>query len=386
MTQRNLREVATRRPEHRLLLALARTKMSEGQQEALRKLLATAQDWRIVLHAARGHRVAALCYPQLLAAGGCAAPPEILEGFRRQAIATAARNLRLASRLAEVISNAERAGIELVPYKGPVLAEMAYGNLGLREFVDLDFIVPQRQLAETAKVLGELGYRSATPALVEEGSPIPGEYVFLADEGDFQIEVHTEFTLRHFPVPPDLESLMCTLRPVSLAGRPVFTFSREDTLTLLAVHGSKDFWAQLLWICDIVALVREAGFDWDRALAQAGRMRCRRMVNVALLLAGDMLDAPIPASMKRRAEADAVAGEHARWVAERLFAPRPIAPWGQVRYRMRMVEGFWPGMRYATRLATTPGADDWNRVRLPGRLRFAYSLIRPLRLFRGQNS
>jgi hypothetical protein len=305
--------------------------------------------------------------------------------FRAEAMATAARNLRLAAKLVEITGRAEAARIALVPYKGAVLAEMAYGNLGLRQFVDLDFILPHRELRSAWSLLEGLGYRPANPALARPEAPIPGEYVFLSPENDVQVEVHTELTLRHFPAPPVLDPLLAAREPVVLAGRRMLTFSPEDTLTLLAVHGAKDFWAQLLWFCDIAYLIKTPDFDWERALACADRMGCRRMVNVALLLASGTLGVALPDNVARAAAADTGACAQARWLAGRLFAYAPLGAREQLRYRMRMVEGFWPGVRYVARLATVPAADDWNSVRLPARLGFAYALLRPFRLLRGRN-
>ena len=339
-------------------------------------------DWPLVVQVARAQRVAALCYETLQQLEPMTVPGEVAAAFRADAMAIAGRNLQLAAKLQEITEASDRSGIALVPYKGPVLAEMAYGNPGMREFVDLDFILLHRDLSAAWKLLEGLGYRARNPALAQAGAPIPGEYVFRQGKSGVQVELHTELTLRHFPSPPDLAPLLGSRESVMVAGRSVLTFSREDTLTLLAVHGAKDFWAQLLWICDIAWLVSGPGFDWQAALERADGMRCRRMVNVALLLASGVLEAVIPEDVIAAARSDAGAAAQARWLAARIFAPRPISPFEQLRYRMRMVNGFWLGIRYAARLAMTPSADDWNAVPLPARLKFAYSLLRPLRLLR----
>jgi Uncharacterised nucleotidyltransferase len=375
---------AASRPEQRLLLACVGAPLSPDRLESITALICRPLDWPFVLGTAREQRVVALCYPVLQEVGRAAVPANVMTTLRGEAMATAGRNLRLAAKLVEITARAEAAKIALVPYKGAVLAEMAYGNLGLRDFVDLDFILPHRDLRATWDLLEGLGYRPMNPALAAPGAPIPGEYVFLSTE-NVQVEVHTELTLRHFPSPPDLDPLIAAREAVKVAGRRVMTFSREDTLTLLAVHGAKDFWAQLLWICDIARLVQAPGFDWARALNRADRMGCRRMANLALLLAHETLGAVMPENVLGAARADGAARAQAQWLAGRLFAFRPLGRREQFRYRMRMVEGFWPGVRYVARLATMPAADDWNTLRLPAPLGFAYALLRPLRLLRRRN-
>lgn len=377
-----LSESESLRIEYRLLLACAEVRTSPHVRERIATLVQQPLDWLLVSQAAQAHRVAALCYPALQELSPSAVPAEVIATFRRGAMAIAARNLRLASKLVAIVAGAERTEIPLIPYKGPVLAEMAYGSLGLREFVDLDFILPHDHLPAAWKLLEGLGYRPANPALAAPGAPVPGEYIFVAPENDFGVEVHTERTLRHFPAPPDLQSLLGACEPVTLVGKGIRTFSPEDTLMLLVVHGAKDFWAQLQWICDVSWLVQSPGFDWDQALDRCERVGCGRMTHIALLLAAQTFGAPMPLKALRTAQADAGAREAARWLFRRLFATNPIGRLEQLRYRMQMVEGFWPGLRYAGRLATTPAVDDWNSLSLPAPLGFAYALLRPLRLFR----
>jgi len=376
---------AALRREHQFLIACSCAPPTPGRLGEIAARLQFSLDWAFVLEAARAQRVMALCYPVLQGLAGAAVPPDIVAAFRAEAMATAARNLRLAAKLVEITGRAEAGKITLVPYKGPVLAEMAYGNLGLREFADLDFILPHRELRSAWNLLEGLGYRPVNPALAAPDAPVPGEYVFLAAGNDIMVEVHTELTLRHFPRQLDLKPLLAAREAVPLAGRRVMTFSREDTLTLLAVHGAKDFWAQLLWICDIGRLVETPDFAWARALDRADRMGCRRMTNVALLLANETLGAAMPEDVLGAARADAGSRAQAQWLGGRLFASGPLGRRDQLRYRMRMAEGFWPGVRYVARLATTPAADDWNTLRLPAPLGFAYALFRPLRLLRRRN-
>lgn len=368
-------------PEYRLLLACVSAPI-QPKHETIDALLHGPLDWQRLLETARAQRVAALCYPVIEKFARASMPGDLMEAFRAEATTTAARNLRMAARLLEIDERAAHAGIPLVSYKGPVLAEMAYGNLGAREFIDLDFILPHRHLRTAWDLLERLGYCAASPALAASDAPVPGEYIFLSPKNDVGIEVHTEYTMRHFPVPPDLDPLIAAREPIPVTGRRVLTFSREDTLTLLAVHGAKDFWGQLLWICDIARLVEHPGFDWQKALGQTERMGCRRMTNLALLLASETLGASVPGNVLELARADGGVQSDARWLMRRLFTTGPIGRWEQLRHRVRMVQGFWPGVRYAARLATTPAADDWNALRLPAPLGFAYALLRPLRLFR----
>lgn len=368
------------RPEIQLLKYAARTRIGPRAQRPIEQLLSQSFDWGYFRQAAVNHGVAALCYAHLLAACPGLMPDDQMEWLRLHARSVAARALQLASKLVEIDAQAERAGIPLVPYKGPVLAELAYGNLGSREFVDLDFILPHGRLREAWDLLEDLGYRPANPAPAAENAVVRDEYVFVSNEKSVHVELRTELTLRHFPSSPDLAPLLAARVPVTLAGKRVLTFCPEDTLTLLAVHGAKDFWARLLWICDVAWLVQTPGFDWDCALDRSAEMGCRRMTHIALLLASESLGTPMPRKVLAAVQEDAKARTTARWLIQQLFAAKAMQRWEQLRYRMGLVEGFWPGLRYAARLGTAPATEDLQTFPLPQKLSFLYRLVRPIRL------
>jgi len=50
-------------------------------------------------------------------------------------------------------------GIREIPCKGPVLAEIAYGSLAPREFLDIDILVPRQEIFRARDVLIEEGSR-----------------------------------------------------------------------------------------------------------------------------------------------------------------------------------------------------------------------------------
>ena len=101
-----------------------------------------------------------------------------------------------------------------------------------------------------------------------------------------------EKTLRYFPAPLEWEGFRTRMEAVLVGGRSVRTFSVEDLMVLLSVHGAKHFWNRLSWICDIAELAQiPRGVDWELSEKLARRMGCRRMWLLGLSLAHEMLDA-----------------------------------------------------------------------------------------------
>ena len=208
------------------------------------------------------------------------------------------RNLLLTSELFRVLGVAR--GVRTTPYKGSILAARAYRDIALRQFADLDIIVPHCEITDAHQVLLDLDYRSELDEK-ETREPLHAGGPFLASTHITMKHAGrtSSFTLRQrydtSPQPLDLEALLSRRETIAFAGGEAPTFSAEDLLVLLSVHGSKHFWDRLGWIADIAALLQSPGeADWESAIERARRLGTERMVFLGAELARVLLDAPLP--------------------------------------------------------------------------------------------
>jgi hypothetical protein len=362
--------------------------MSPAILEEIRELLARPLDWPYILSEASENSITPLFDRAIRAASPDAIPPEFAAQLKGASRANTVRCLFLTAELNKIIDLFQAAGIHAIPYKGPVAAQQAYGDVTLREFEDLDIILRQRDLPKAHEIILRLGYQPKFPWILSPGaaaSLVPGEYNYRDVARRSMVELHTELTLRHFPVVPDLDDFSQHLVPAELSGHTVRTFSVEDALPILCIHGSKDFWERLSWIADISELIQShSALDWDQVERRAESLRAQRMLHLGLALAADLLDAPLPPEIVRRTKADAVAATIAGEVQQRLLSREfPVLDAkGRLQFRRRMVPGAIAGWRYAFRLAVVPAEEDWLMMRLPVPLAPLYIALRPLRLLR----
>lgn len=324
----------------------------------------------------------------LVEAGAGNAPPGFLSRLQSEGRESAIRALFLSEELIRVLRAIRQDEVPAIPYKGPVLAARAYGNPTLRQFDDLDIVIPQRFMPIVFEQMPALGYLSKLPrgrfAAADPGA-IPGEYVFVHRENRAMIEIHTERTLRHFPKVPDLNAMIRRATVVQVNGKEVPAFSREDDLLMLAVHGAKDFWARLIWIADVAELVKlSPPIAWTDLFTRANEMRIGRMLRLALLLPHKILELPLSPQADCEIRKDRMAVRLARQVRSQLFRSTQSLEgvWLRSLYRIGVAEGLWNGLRYWVRLSTAPAQEDWALLDLPRPLKRSYAILRPLRLWR----
>ena len=377
-----------------MLVACACKQMDAAQQKHFNGLVAQPLDWTFLLKLANENGLLPLLHKHLTEAATGSIRPDVLEKIAQANRQSALRSLFLTAELLRILDTFRQREIRAIPYKGPVLAQRAFGSSSLRQFEDLDIVTPQRFMPAVYDAMQSLDYRARLPRerFVAEGSrAIPGEYVFVHRVNRAMVELHTEWTLRHFPVRPDIEAMARRSTVVPVDGKDVAAFAAEDELLMLAVHGAKDFWSRLIWVADVAEIVKQSPkLNWQKVIAEAKRLKASRMSNLALSLAREILDLTLPPEIVGQMEADATVKR-----LTRRFVRHPVdgeaIPEGAFQrslYRIRMVEGLWNGLRYWMRLSTAPAEEDWAMADIPRRFSKSYAFLRPFRLWKkyGQRS
>jgi Uncharacterised nucleotidyltransferase len=377
---------ALRRPEHRLLLLCARTRVGGEAAESLKRLAASTLDWDYLYLLARRHALLPLLYWQLNATAAGEVPPAQLGRLRDEFRLHTARNLYLTGELERVVTLFEAEGVPVVPYKGPSLAAYAYGNLTLRRYVDLDVLVHMEDVARAKELLARRGFQPRlrlTPAqervLLRSQHNLP----FTREDGLLLVELHWELAQRRYASAASEESLWSRLVDVKLGGREVKGLSAEDLLLSLCVHGTKHLWERLAWVCDVSELLNaRPQLDWPFVLRQARETRTERMLLLGLRLARELLDARVPAEVRARADAEPSVESLAGQVTARLFdgvEHRPAGLLEQVGFNLRARPGLAERLRYFS-FIFTPTDADLAALALPSNLSFLYYFLRPFRL------
>ena len=150
-----------------LLCALACAELSPERRERIANWDLSALDWSEVLRLAEYHGVLPLAARNLIELGR-GLSTEVERSLRSAYETNLRRNLWFAAELARIMQHFERRHLLALPYKGPVLAQSLYRDLGLRSFSDLDFLISPADFERAKQALAEIGYRPAadlTPAV-----------------------------------------------------------------------------------------------------------------------------------------------------------------------------------------------------------------------------
>jgi len=247
-----------------------------------------------------------------------------MQRLRTAAHTTARRNLRLTSELLQILDALHGLDIRCIPYKGPVLAAMVYGDISLRQFADLDVIVPERDATRALALLSERGYHYAKET--------EKDVTLRSDEAGIDLELHWAITTTREPVQIPAELVWRDLRTFSVAGRSVLANSYETLLLLQCFHGAKHLWERLGWLCDIAEIVRaQPALEWSRVIEPATALGARKTLFLGLSLARELLGAEPPSDVVRLMQREPGLGALSDQVTGWLRSEHPI-PRGELEH------------------------------------------------------
>jgi hypothetical protein len=374
------------RAEHELLLRCARTNSTEQNRERIHQLASTGIDWSYFFQIARRHSVVPLVYRQLQQHAPTLIPGETLRTLKLHYQENSARNTVLTAELCRLIKRLAAAGIDAIPYKGPVLAVVAYGNVALRRFVDLDIMVRKEDVIAARDVLLDEGYelsKSLTATQQEVLLRTQHNMQFTSDNRLLIVELHWEVASHLFASSVQADDLWSNLDSIDIDGTEMKTLSVDDLLFSLCVHGSRHLWERLGWICDIAELIARHQLSWQRLMARAIQADSERMFLLGLCLAEKLLDAELPADIKDTCDDDDRLQSLAQNIVDQLFNGTEHVPATSreiFNYNIGVRKSLGARLRYVLYMLR-PTDSDLGSHSLPRSLRFGYYLMRPVRLF-----
>lgn len=270
------------RPEIELLLSCAREQIVDKPNDHTTALVFDDLDWETVVRLANRHRLQPFLY-RCLSENDISIPSNVWTHLEKTSEELVRRNLYMISELIDLLDRLEREGIRALTYKGPSLAKLAYRDVTLRKFVDLDLLVPKEDFSEAVNILCAGNY------VVERSFPAFGEKTLREQDTGLPVDLHFRVTPTRYPFTFPFDQLWERRTGVSLSGRTVQTFSPSDLLPVIAVHGTRHFWIQLEWLVSFAALIQHQSIHWERVLERSEQVGCDHMVFLGLQLSQEFL-------------------------------------------------------------------------------------------------
>ena len=366
-------------PENELILCIARREVNPNE---LHSLLRQTLNWDYVFAMTQAHGLLPLLQKHLSSTD---VPGHFLTRLKRDSVANSQTVLHLLGKQLRVYKLFREHGIPTALFKGPLLSQMAYGEISLRQAGDIDLLISRKQFDQARLLLESLGYQMyphLTPAQLASHLNYHCELPFVRDDWFTVVDLHWELAPRSFVFKVKADEVMSRLRTVCVCGTQVETFSDEDLVLYQAMHGAKHLWRRLEWISALAESLRAIPtINWDTIVDRAMSARATRILGLGLRLVQQFSDVDVPSHVLTTLDADRTMQRMAVEIRDQLFTTFGPADSTETNlYNLRVMDRKRDALISALRAIFVPTVPDWQALALPGRLHSLYYAYRPLRL------
>jgi hypothetical protein len=392
--------------EMKLILACARCQADPDLIHYILDNFESALDWDRFVQTAYWHGVLPLIYRNLSNIAPHRIPRSALSQLLKLYLMNSGHNQRLTAALQELVALFNIRGIPIIFFKGPVLAEAAYGSIHLRRFSDIDVLVHETDVSAVRQLLISQGFKpnphswenlsnpnAENIGFAKETMRHSGEEAFIHEQTLVTIDLHWQLMPNFFAVPFDLEQIWSTRQAYSVEGVEVHSLNPQDLLLYLCAHGSKELWRYLIWVCDVAEVVRiYPNLPWLDLWSRSKVLGIERMFLLGLALAHDLLDLPLPLPLQEQVLSHIAVKDLVQTFKRRMFTDiqtliekRETGFWLfhnplhlPLRERLRdRLPQYWLTLLFMV----TPNDEDQQFLALPKGLYPLHYLVRPIRIF-----
>jgi len=302
------------------------------------------------------------------------------------------KNMLMTSELLKIMHLLKENSIEALAFKGPTLSQMAYGDITLRQYGDLDVFVHKDDLCTVADLLSGNLYEARmhldyfkNDAFLNVNSDVQ----FYHQSKGILIEMHWTVFRNSFAHEMKQIDLWQSPTKVRIQNFELQTFKKETLLLYLCMHGSKHIWERVEWIVDIDRLVRSVEIlKWDEIYEQAHLANGTTMLELGLYLSISFFHTPLPNKIENRIKENSKLIQLASSVLESINqkSDDPDSEvrknYRHLRFHLLLRDSVIEKVSFLARTLMPINTSDVEIVNLPKGLYFLYYLMRPFRLMK----
>lgn len=373
--------------EEALLIDCIKYFQSNKTENSIRDSLSETIDWTYLEALATYHGLKPLLYHVLSSKDfNELVPPEVLSNLEKFYKVNSMWNSLLYERLTSIVDTMNSNKIPVVTIKGPVMARLLYGDIGMREFLDLDLLVDHQHIHVAKELLIKNGY--VLDFEMPTGFELNYErhsyyYNLIFHEDKMQVDLHWSLIPQEYSFTLITEEIIGNSKLTVVEDKEFLVMKPEYLLIYLCIHGAKHGWVQLNWVMDISQLILTNDIDWDFVIDEAKKLNAVSMVYLGILLATDLFCIKLPDKIVNELRSEKRINTNLQTAYEILF-PRVVVSYaGKLRnklFYMSLMSSFKDKLYFIHDLVFKPTRYEWSLIALPNYLYFLYYLLRPIRL------
>jgi len=311
-------------------------------------------------------------------------PPQLLQNLKQQNLRIAQKNILMSAELIKIIKLLEDNNISTIALKGPTLSMLAYNDITLRQYGDLDILVQSDYVYKAASIISNNNYIPdnsleffKNKTLLKVSSDLGLRNI----KNNTYIELHWKLFRKKLSMLSDTMHIYNNYTTVHIQNYPIKTLNTELLLVYLCAHGSKHMWERISWILDIDRIISNTeNLNWDKVIYNAKQMKALNMLLLGLHLSSKFFDTKIPNTISNLIiDKQSIILPLEQYTIE-ILQNKQYSMKDKFNYHSKLYDSKLDSLKYYIFTLIQPTPDDILFINLPNYLSFLYFIIRPFRL------
>jgi len=313
---------------------------------------------------------------------------EILPAFKQQYLNIASRNMLMSAELIRIMKLLDENNIEALAFKGPALSQMAYGDITLRQYVDLDVLVKEEDIYKIDTLLKGRGYQRViklTDYQKKLWLKFKHDLGLYHPKNNIHFEMHWSLLDEDYPIQMDQNTLWENPKTVKINQQEIKTFPNEALLLYLCIHGSTHLWERIEWIKDIDLLTRTQEIDWEIITKEAVSSNVETILYLGIYLAHTLFSTKLPSKISERIYHDNKLPVLSDYIFKSWQGDIPNNISGTLQRTLaylRLFPDTKTRLSYLHKITLKPTLNEYSVIDLPKGLYWFYYLVRPYLLIK----
>lgn len=212
------------------------------------------------------------------------------------------KNMFMTKELLDITNILEENNITTISLKGPVLSQMAYGDVVSRQYVDLDLLVDESSFLHSIEILKSNSFKHDDEFKLEKFKEKRNIFhdITLVNNLGISIELHWRLFSDEYMTDFNNMKLFKNYSSVKINNQDIRTFSNEINLLYFCIHGAKHNWERIEWLVDIVRFIENNDIDWDVVIGYVEKTNTQKIIYSTFLLASKILDISFEEKIKNK--------------------------------------------------------------------------------------
>lgn len=290
-------------PDIQFLINCCKTNPEISDIEQIRTHLTQLNNQKLseITVLAHAHGIFPLVYHTIQIHASDLLSKEILTKLKQQNMSIVMQNMRMTAELIRIMRLLEENGIAALAFKGPTLAQLAYGDITLRQYCDLDILIKPQDLLLASQLLIRHNYQPRVSIEYLHNQTFLDVNHDISFYSDISVELHWRLFEKQLLVQFNPELIWSEYETTEIQNKALKTLKAESLLIYLCIHGSKHAWERIEWITDLDKLIGcKQDLDWQQIIQKSIALKVEHLVLLGLKLSNAMFATELPIEIQKK--------------------------------------------------------------------------------------